>query len=51
MSAGLAGSTGPIEIYDVSDGGMPRWHLVVRNVQIMYRSEPLSAIAGAEVVR
>lgn len=50
MSAGLAGSTGPTEIYDVSSTGTQRWHLVVRNVQIMFRAEPMLTIAGEEIV-
>jgi hypothetical protein len=47
MSAGLAGSTGPTEVYEVAADGTTRWHLVV-GIQIMYRAEPLESIAGEE---
>jgi hypothetical protein len=48
MSAGLAGSTGPAEVYEVSPVGTVAWHLIV-NTQVMFRAEPLSEV-GAEVV-
>jgi hypothetical protein len=51
MSAGVVGSSGPIEVYEVSIDGTPRWHLVVQNTYVMYRAEPLSAIAGEELAR
>jgi arylsulfotransferase ASST len=51
MSPGLAGSSGPIEIYEVSSDGTPLWHLVVQNTNVMYRAEPFSAIAGEELAR
>ena len=47
MSAGLAGSTGPTEVYEVNAAGTPVWHLVT-STQVMYRAEPLASI-GAEV--
>ncbi|HKG94249.1 MAG TPA: aryl-sulfate sulfotransferase [Gemmatimonadaceae bacterium] len=49
MSAGLAGSTGPTEVYEVAADGTPVWHLVV-GTQILYRAEPLAAIGSEEVV-
>jgi hypothetical protein len=48
MQAGLAGSTGPTEVYEVDAAGAVVWHLVT-STQVMYRAEPLTAI-GAEVV-
>jgi hypothetical protein len=48
MSPGLAGSTGPTEVYEVDAAGTPVWHLVTRT-QTMYRAEPLASI-GEEVV-
>lgn len=48
-SRGVQGSTGPVEVYEVTPGGEARWHLVVENVRIMYRAEPLTAISSEEV--
>ena len=48
MAAGLAGSTGPTEVYEVNAAGTPVWHLVTRT-QTLYRAEPLTSV-GAEVV-
>jgi hypothetical protein len=48
MSTGLAGSTGPTEVFEVSDLPTPRWHLIVGNTRTMYRAEPLSAIGVEE---
>ena len=47
MSEGLGGSTGPIEVYEVTPIGDVVWHLVVQEgIQLMYRATPLSDIAG-----
>lgn len=47
MSQGIASSTGPIEVYEVTPAGDVVWHLVVEgDVQLMYRATPLSDIAG-----
>ena len=46
MSAGLAGSTGPTEVYEVDAAGDVRWHLIVTGVRIMFRAEPLEAIGN-----
>jgi hypothetical protein len=43
MAAGLAGSTGPTEVYEVDADGTPVWHLVTRT-QTMYRAEPLTSV-------
>jgi hypothetical protein len=51
MGAGIAGSSGPIEVYEVGTDGTSRWHLVVRNTPVMYRAEPLATIAGEELAR
>jgi hypothetical protein len=48
LPAGLAGSTGPTEVYEVDSAGTPVWHLITRT-QTMYRAEPLTSV-GAEVV-
>jgi len=50
MSAGLAGSTGPTEVYEVSTDGASLWHLLLRT-QTMFRAEPLDAVGYEEVVR
>ena len=47
MSAGLAGSTGPTEIYEVDAAGSPVWHLIV-DTQTMFRAEPLDAVGTEE---
>ena len=47
-SAGVAGSTGPTEVYEVDAAGTPVWHLVTRT-QTMYRAEPKTSV-GAETV-
>jgi hypothetical protein len=44
MSAGLNGSTGPIEVYEVDAVGQTIWHLEIGNVWLVYRAEPLSAV-------
>lgn len=46
MPAGLAGSTGPTEVYEVTPTGTAVWHLVTRT-QTMFRAEPLTSV-GAE---
>jgi hypothetical protein len=43
MAPGLAGSTGPTEVYEVDAAGTPVWHLVTRT-QTMYRAEPLTSV-------
>lgn len=50
MSPGLNGSTGPIEVYEVTTRGEVLWHVVVGGVVVMYRAEPLETIAGEYVV-
>jgi hypothetical protein len=49
MKAGLAGSTGPTEIYEVDADGTPVRHLVTRT-QTMYRAEPLTSVGQESVV-
>jgi hypothetical protein len=46
MSQGIAGSTGPTEVYEITPGGEVLWHLVVSNVMTMFRAEPIASIAG-----
>lgn len=47
MSRGLAGSTGPVEVYEVTQTGAVVWHLVMREgIQLMYRATPLQHIGG-----
>lgn len=48
MPAGLAGSTGPTEVYEVNPAGTAVWHLVTRT-QTMFRAEPLVSV-GMETV-
>ena len=50
MGAGVAGSTGPTEVFEVTSSGDVEWHLVVSNVWVMFRAEPLRSIAAEEVV-
>ncbi|HEX7091714.1 MAG TPA: aryl-sulfate sulfotransferase [Longimicrobiales bacterium] len=49
MSSGLNGSTGPIEVYEVTREGLVIWHLLVEGPRIMYRAEPLETIAGEAI--
>ena len=49
MRAGLAGSTGPTEVYEVDAAGTPVWHLVT-STQTMYRAEPLTSLGAESVV-
>jgi hypothetical protein len=46
MSTGLLGSTGPIEVYEVSHAGEVLWHLEVQGTRLVYRAEPMSDIDG-----
>jgi hypothetical protein len=48
ITAGLIGSTGPTEVYEVDASGTPVWHLIT-NTQTMFRAEPMTSV-GAEVV-
>jgi hypothetical protein len=50
MSAGFVGSTGPTEVYEVDEAGVPVWHLVTQT-QTMYRAEPLDALGTETIVR
>lgn len=49
MRAGLAGSTGPTEVYEVDAAGTVVWHLVT-STQTMYRAEPLTSLGAESVV-
>jgi hypothetical protein len=49
MKAGLVGSTGPTEVFEVDAAGTPVWHLVTRT-QTMYRAEPLTSVGEESVV-
>jgi hypothetical protein len=44
--AGVGGSTGPVETYEVTRSGRVVWHLVVENAASMFRGTPLSDIKG-----
>jgi hypothetical protein len=46
--AGLVGSSGPTEVYEVGLDGVAVWHLAVEGTQVMYRAEPLATIGGEE---
>jgi len=50
MSPGLAGSTGPIEEYEVDASGTVIWHMIVTGPLTSYRAEPLSSIGTETVV-
>jgi hypothetical protein len=43
---GVAGATGPTEVYEVPATGDPVWHLLVENTTIMFRAEPVKTVAG-----
>jgi hypothetical protein len=45
-SAGLLGSTGPTEVYEVTRAGDVLWHLEASGLSALYRAEALSDIAG-----
>jgi hypothetical protein len=49
-SAGLAGASGPVEVYEVSRQGVVLWHLEVDGLFALYRAEPLTEIAGETAV-
>ena len=46
MSAGVAGATGPTEVYEVTEQGTVAWHLLVEGPSVMFRAEPLASVAG-----
>lgn len=49
LSEGIAGSTGPIEVYEVDPAGAVVWHLLVEGqVRFLYRATPLEAIGVEE---
>lgn len=50
MSTGLAGSTGPVEVYEVDPRGEVAWHLAVDGPTVMFRAEPLGSLAGEETL-
>ena len=45
-SAGVGGSTGPMEAFEVDANERAIWHLTVQNAASMYRATPLSDIKG-----
>lgn len=45
-AAGLVGSSGPIEAYEVTEPGRVVWHMAVEGARSMYRATPLSDING-----
>lgn len=45
-SAGALGSTGPIEVYEVTPSNRVIWHLLVGGVGSMYRATPLASVSG-----
>jgi hypothetical protein len=52
LSAGAAGSTGPIEAFAYDAGASaPAWHLRVPEAFSVYRATPLETIAGETTVR
>ena len=50
MSAGVIGSTGPIEVYEVSANGQTLWRLSIANTVTMFRAEPLTSVGKETVV-
>ncbi|HEU4630436.1 MAG TPA: aryl-sulfate sulfotransferase [Gemmatimonadaceae bacterium] len=50
LAVGVENSTGPVEVYEVTQTGAVVWHLVVGHTFGMYRAEPLPTVAGEQVV-
>jgi hypothetical protein len=50
LAEGVAGSTGPTAFYEVDAGGETLWRVEPGNTNVMFRAEPLTTIAGEEVV-
>jgi hypothetical protein len=44
MEKGRNGSSGPTEAYEVTAGGVIKWHLVVQGVMTMFRVEPINSL-------
>ena len=51
MTTGLVGSSGPTEVYEVTEQETVAWHLLVDGPSVMYRAEPLSTIAGETLIQ
>lgn len=50
MSTDLAGSTGPTEVYEVTQAGQVVWRLLTETTFMSFRAEPLLSIAGETAV-
>lgn len=50
LSAGIAGSTGPTEVYEIDAASQVVWRMIVQHTQVMYRAEPLLSISGEKEV-
>ena len=46
LSAGVAGASGPVEVYEVTPEGEVAWHLETDGIRIAYRAEPMGSLAG-----
>jgi hypothetical protein len=44
--SGVDGSTGPVEVFEVTREGEPVWHLELGNTKQMFRAEPWSSIGS-----
>lgn len=50
MSAGVFGSSGPTEVYEVTPQGAVAWHLTVTGTGVMFRAEPWASVGKEETV-
>jgi Arylsulfotransferase (ASST) len=50
MASGVNGSSGPTEVYEVDRDGAFVWRLEVAGPRVMFRAEPLNAIAAETVI-
>jgi hypothetical protein len=48
MRAGLLGSVGGTEVYEVTFAGQPLWRLRVDGPSVMFRAEPIWSVGGEE---
>jgi hypothetical protein len=50
VSEGVAGSSGPVALHEVTPDGQEVWRVVVDGVLLLFRAEPIGSIAGETVV-
>lgn len=50
-SEGVAGASGPVEVYEVERGGQVIWHLLINGPHSTFRATPLGGISGERLVQ